>query len=250
LLEQTGWIECFPVLQAMAQTPQDPQWHPEGDVFVHTAHACDAAVAIAQREGFDASQRTILLIATLRHDFGKVETTVPNERGRWIAPRHAERGCDLAAAFLRRMRAPETLVDMVLPLIAQHMIMLGMPKNSAPPARVVRQLARELAPATIRLWAAVCEADSSGRPPKPPHNPVAAWLPVAEALAVQAAQPKPLLLGRHLLSLGYRPGPGLGTVLRVAFEAQLDGSFQDLDTAIQWVRERYSEGNVSSSPVE
>ena len=52
---------------------------------------------------------------------------------------------------------------MALPLIAPHMIMLGMPKGAAPPARVVRRRVRQLAPGTIRLGAAVCEADSSGR---------------------------------------------------------------------------------------
>ena len=137
------------------------------------------------------------------------------------------------------MRAPERLVELVVPLVGQHMAMLGMPKDEPPPARVVRRLARGLAPATIRMWAAVCEADSSGRPPRPPHNPVATWLPVAAALAVRDAQPKPLLLGRHLLPLGFRPGPGLGAILRAAFEAQLDGVFQDVEGAIHWVRERY-----------
>ncbi len=246
VLRQTGWIECFPLLHAMAQTPQDPVWHPEGDVFTHTAYACDAAAAIAQREGFDEKQRLVLLAAALCHDFGKIETTTRNTHGRWIAPGHAERGAARAAEFLRTMRAPEWLVELVVPLVGQHMVMLGMPKDKSPPARVVRRLARGLAPATIRMWAGVCEADSSGRPPRPPHNPVAAWLPVAEALAVEDAQPKPLLLGRHLLPLGYQPGPGLGAVLRAAFEAQLDGVFQDVEEAIHWVRERHPVDGVPS----
>lgn len=242
VLRQTGWIECFPVLHAMGQTPQDPIWHPEGDVFTHTAYACDAAAAIADREGFDERQRLVLLMATLCHDFGKIETTTRNTYGRWIAPGHAERGVTLAGEFLRTMQASEWLVELVAPLVEQHMVMLRMPKDEAPPARVVRRLARRLAPATIRMWAALCEADASGRPPRPPRNPVAAWLPVAEALAVEDAQPKPLLLGRHLLPLGYQPGPGLGAILRTTFEAQLDGVFQDVEGAIHWVRERYPGG--------
>ncbi len=241
LLEQTGWIKCFPVLDTMARTPQDPVWHPEGNVFIHTVHACDAAVTIAQREGLDENQRTVLLLATLCHDFGKIETTVRNDRGRWIAPGHAERGSDLAAAFLRGMHASEQVVDLVLPLVAQHMVTLGMPKHAPPSARVVRRLVRELAPATIHLWAAVCEADSSGRPPKPPQNPGATWLQVAEALVVQDAQPQPLIGGRHLLALGYTPGPTLGSILRAAFEAQRDGCFEDVDGAVRWVREHFPE---------
>jgi tRNA nucleotidyltransferase (CCA-adding enzyme) len=239
LLERTGWLEKFPARAELKRTQQDPSWHPEGDVFVHTAHACDVAVEIAERESFDSQQRLVLLLAVLCHDIGKPLTTVRNDEDRWISPDHAERGMVLVEAFLNAMRAPSWVVEMVVPLVAEHMAMLAVPKGDVPSKRVVRRLSARLAPASIRLWAAVCEADASGRPPRPRKNPVAGWLAVADELALQEAQPQAILLGRHLISLGYEPGPKMGDMLKAAFEAQLDGEFQDVVEGLQWVKDHY-----------
>jgi tRNA nucleotidyltransferase (CCA-adding enzyme) len=175
----------------------------------------------------------------LCHDFGKSQTTVRNDQGRWISPEHAERGTTLAEAFLGGMRAPGSVVETIVPLVAEHMAMLAISANEMPSPRVVRKLARRLAPATIELWAAVCEADASGRPPKPRRNPVSQWMAVANQLALLDAEPRPLLLGRHLIPLGYLPGREMGTILKTAFEAQIDGEFQTLDEGIQWVQQHY-----------
>ena len=236
VLEQTGWAANFPILQAMIETPQDPDWHPEGDVFVHTCHVCDVAVDIAARERFDPKQRTALLFGALCHDFGKTTTTAKNERGRWIAYQHSDEGVPLAQEFLEAMRAPGWLIDMVLPLVDCHMAHVYHSEDRDPSLRVIRRLALRLDPATIQLWAAVCEADASGRPPLPRKNPVADWQRVADELALQDSKPKPLLLGRHLIPLGYAPGPQMGTILKSAFEAQLDGKIGTVEDGIQWVR--------------
>jgi tRNA nucleotidyltransferase (CCA-adding enzyme) len=55
---------------------------------------------------------------------------------------------------------------------------------------------------------------------------------------IENEKPKPILLGRHLLELGMEPGPVFGRILKPAFEAQLDGVFEDLDGALAWARER------------
>jgi tRNA nucleotidyltransferase (CCA-adding enzyme) len=248
LLERTGWINNFPVLAAMRSTPQDPVWHPEGDVFTHTAHACDAAVEIAEREGFDSEQRTILMFAVLCHDFGKAVTTARNDEGRWVAPEHAERGRTLAGEFLAAMRAPGRVAEWVLPLVVEHMAMLGYSRDQAPSARVVRRLASRLAPATFRLWSAVCESDSSGRPPRPKGNPVAAWVAVADQLALHDDKPQPLLLGRHLIPLGYPPGVGMGAILRSAFEAQLDGEIRSVAEGLEWVQAHHPNSTPPGYP--
>jgi len=239
VLERTGWITSFPILQAMADTPQDPDWHPEGDVFVHTGHVCDVAVEIADREQFDVKQRAVLLFAALCHDFGKTTTTTRNERGRWIAYQHSDEGVPPARQFLEAMRAPSWLVDAVLPLVACHMIHVTHPEDHDPSLRVVRRLAHRLAPATIQLWAAVCEADASGRPPLPRKNPVEDWQRVANELALQDSKPKPLLLGRHLIPLGYPPGQQLGLILMSAFESQLDGEFTSVEGGLEWVQAKF-----------
>ncbi|MCD8478867.1 MAG: HD domain-containing protein, partial [Candidatus Cloacimonetes bacterium] len=95
VLLQTGWIEAFPEILAMVGLPQDPVWHPEGDVFTHTLHTCDAAAMLAAREHLDRPNRVLLLLASLAHDFGKATTTVRNAEGRWTSPRHDKEGVPL-----------------------------------------------------------------------------------------------------------------------------------------------------------
>ena len=240
LLDRTGWIVNFPVLHQMTQISQDPIWHPEGNVFVHTTHCCDVAVEIADREGLDSQQREILVFATLCHDFGKTTTTTKNDHNRWIAPEHAAAGAEVAKNFLAGMKAPSWLLESVLPLVAEHMVRIDHPKHRKPSARVVRRLATRLTPATVRLWSWVCEADHNGRPPRPKKDPVAEWVEVAECLELQDGKPQPLLLGRHLIPLGYPPGPSMGVILKAAFEAQLDGEIQSVEEAIVWVQDHHA----------
>jgi tRNA nucleotidyltransferase (CCA-adding enzyme) len=231
-LERSGWDAHYPVFPGMRATPQDPQWHPEGDVWVHTVHVCDAAAEIAEREGLAEDDRAVLLFAALCHDFGKVTTTRRNEVGRWVAPEHAAAGVEPTRAFLEAIGAPTFLHEQVPPLVREHMVHLATPRSSP---RVVRRLATRLHPATVRMWGHVVEADHSGRPPLPKANPVTDWVELAGQLGIIGQQPRPLVLGRHLLPLGWQPGPRLGEVLREAFEAQLDGAFANLEGGLTWI---------------
>ena len=89
-------------------------------------------------------------------------------------------------------------------------------------------------------------ADARGRPPVPPEETLARihdLVTTAEALQVKNTPPRPLLLGRHLVSLGYKPGPAFKPLLDAAFEAQLDGAFNDEPAAMTWLRSRLLETN-------
>lgn len=81
------------------------------------------------------------------------------------------------------------------------------------------------------------QADHNGRPPNPPATPdgLARLRAQAGELQLEAAAPKPIVLGRHLLELGLNPGPELGRMLAAAFEAQLEGKFNDPDGGCRWV---------------
>ena len=74
-LAQTGWIQHFPEIQALQSTPQDPQWHPEGSVWNHTVHVCDAMLELPEWRQADETTRIVLLLAALTHDLGKPQTT-------------------------------------------------------------------------------------------------------------------------------------------------------------------------------
>ena len=235
MLSETTWIQKYPVLNSMVETPQDPIWHPEGNVFLHTGHVCNAAADIALREKLTANDRLILLFAALCHDMGKPETTIQNEDGRWIAPRHADVGVQFAEEFLTLINAPKWLTENVKPLVKEHMAHVSH-HGVTPSDRTVRRLANRLVPVTIRLWSLVCESDASGRPPLSRVNPVTDWVTVAQNLAVKNNKPKPILMGRHLLELGLKPGKKMGEILTEAFDRQLDGEFDNLPDAIRWAK--------------
>src|SRR6185295_18055012 len=74
-LEATEWIEHFPEVNALRGVPQDPEWHPEGDVFVHTLHCLDALATLPAWREADATRRIVFTLAVLAHDFGKPATT-------------------------------------------------------------------------------------------------------------------------------------------------------------------------------
>lgn len=234
ILQRTGWIRFFPEIEALVGVPQDPQWHPEGDCFVHTQHVCNAAAKVAERDGNSVELRRILLFAALCHDFGKAVTTQKNDQGRWIAPEHAPRGVPLAESFLQRIHCPLQLIEKITPLVSEHMVHI-FTTDSVPSDRAVRRLANRLHPACIQMLSQVIEADHSGRPPLPAGNPFTAWLDVAAKVALAQERPKPILLGRHLIARGHTPGPEMGQILNAAFEAQLDGHFEDLNGALDWL---------------
>ncbi|MGD9753077.1 MAG: polynucleotide adenylyltransferase, partial [Acidimicrobiia bacterium] len=103
-------------------------------------------------------------------------------------------------------------------------------------ASAVRRLARRVG--RLDRLLRVAEADRNGRPPSPRDDfPAASWLlETAEALAVLDAPPQPLVLGRHLIELGLRPGPSFKPLLDACFEAQLDGRITTLDEGVELVR--------------
>ncbi|MEP6962855.1 MAG: polynucleotide adenylyltransferase, partial [Acidobacteriota bacterium] len=79
-LKDSGWDVHFPEIAKLAGTPQDPEWHPEGDVGIHTMFVVDAAAHIAERDGLIGDDRAVLLFSSLCHDFAKPATTALRER--------------------------------------------------------------------------------------------------------------------------------------------------------------------------
>lgn len=239
VLEETGWLRHFPEVAALRGTEQEPEWHPEGDVFTHTQCCLDALVALpAWREG-EAHARRLLMFGVLAHDFGKPATTSHAERRgqlRWISPGHEAAGGPIAEAFLRRIGAPLELDAPVRALVVNHLAHHH--GQAVFTDTSVRRLARRLAPATIDELAAVMRADSNGRPPltsPDTHARIDTLVAQAHALALSQSAPRPIVLGRHLIALGHRPSAGFKAVLDAAFEAQLDGAFYDEAGGVVWL---------------
>jgi tRNA nucleotidyltransferase (CCA-adding enzyme) len=192
---------------------------------------CDAAAEIASREQLSPENRMILMFAALCHDLGKPATTVRNEQGRWSSPAHDKAGEEPTISFLKSINSPNWLIENVVPLVVEHMAHV----HCEPTHRIVRRLANRLHPSNLKMWSAVCEADHSGRPPKPAANPVIEWMELAKEVKVDDGKPKPILMGRHLLELGEKPGKEMGEKLKKAFQAQLDGLFSTPEEGIAWL---------------
>jgi len=232
VLEKSGWIELYPELAAMRSCPQNTRWHPEGDVWTHTCLTVDQAACVATARGWQDERRLYLVLAALCHDIGKPATTIDDGNGCIRSPGHSMEGTEINSRFMQRIGAPASAVAAIAPLIREHMTHM----HGTPTKRAVRRLSHRLQPVNIALWEALVEADASSRPPHPPARPALSWLNEAQALGHHEEKPVPIVNGRMLMAMGVQPGPGMGKLIAAAYEAQLDGAFDNEDTARQWCR--------------
>jgi tRNA nucleotidyltransferase (CCA-adding enzyme) len=193
--------------------------------------------AFAAERSDEEREDLVVGLAVLCHDFGKPSTT-ELENGRITAKRHEPAGEARTRSFLGRMSNEQTLIDEVVVLVGAHLAPLQLFQARAGDA-AVRRLARRVG--RIDRLVRVARADRAGRPPLPPGRFAAGdWLlERARALEVEAAAPRPIVKGRHLLHLGLRPGPELGSILKDCYAAQLEGEFSTLEGGIDYVRRRW-----------
>lgn len=224
-LKACNWLQYFPELEALVDCEQDPEWHPEGDVWVHTGHCMNA---FAQKRTGDLWEDLIVGLAVLCHDFGKPMTTYSDDTGRIRSPLHDIEGLPPSQKFLARLTRQKKIFEEVLPLVKHHMRPLALYRDQAGSSAIRRLAARVQ---RIDRLVRVAYADKCGRPPIPPDDfPEGEWLlEQTRRLDIEANAPRPLLLGRHLLDLGITPGPLFRQLLDQAYEAQLEGLFNDLE---------------------
>ncbi|HLH42944.1 MAG TPA: HD domain-containing protein [Bryobacteraceae bacterium] len=240
-LKKTGWAVHFPEIAGLDGVPQDPEWHPEGDVGRHTMLVVDAGARIAVRERLEGDDRAVLLFAALSHDFAKPATTALRERDgrlRWTSWDHEAQGGPMARAFLERIGIKNSIVAQVQKLVENHLAHSSIGKDPTP--RAIRRLAMRLAPANIAQLMHLMEADHSGRPPLPaglPENAIRIR-EMAREQAVERMPPPALIFGRHVLPyFNNRPGKHIGEILDAAYEAQLDGAFSTEQEALKWLQD-------------
>lgn len=226
----------FPELAALIDCPQEPEWHPEGDVWTHNLLVVDQARR--RIDGLPRAHQVTLMLAAVCHDFGKPATTALID-GRIRSRNHEEMGVKPATTFLDRLQIHSldgyNVREQVLGLVAHH-LKPGMWHTARDGVGdgAFRRLARKV---DLELLAHLATADCLGRTGKFDCSAMEWFRARAEALGVEHAPPKPILMGRHLLKLGIPPGPRIGTLLQQIYERQLDGEITTLETAIDAVTE-------------
>jgi tRNA nucleotidyltransferase (CCA-adding enzyme) len=229
--------ELFPEIKALLDVPQDPEWHPEGDVFVHTLLVVDRARELIADLPYP--KQVSVMLAALAHDLGKPATTELID-GRLRSRGHEEAGVEPTLSFLDKLNL-HTLDGydvraQVVALVRDH-LKPGeyYKKREEVGDGAFRRLARKC---ELDLLYRVAKADSLGRnadwiPPERWYDAEAQewFIKRARELEVEEKAPTPILLGRHLLEMGLEPGPRVGEITRAVYEMQLDGGVRTLDEA-------------------
>jgi poly(A) polymerase len=221
LLDETGLlVQVLPEIAAMKGVEQPPQFHPEGDVWVHT---------LMLLEQLEAGCPATLGWGALLHDVGKPPTFTRTDRVRFNG--HVEMGVAMGAEICRRFRFSNDETRMVLALIENHMRFADVHRMKA--STLKRFFRLEAFEQHLALHRMDCLAASGN---------LENWEFAREALASmgeEAVRPKPLLTGRELIAAGYAPGAGFKEMLRMAEDAQLDGTVTTQEEALALVRARF-----------
>jgi tRNA nucleotidyltransferase (CCA-adding enzyme) len=221
----------FPELKALVGCPQEPEWHPEGDVWIHTLMVLDQART--RIDDLARPHQIALMLGAVCHDVGKPPTTEFRD-GRIRSIDHEQAGLEPATRLLDRLNV-HTMggVDVrkeVLGMVAHHLKPLSFAK-AVPQAGdgAFRRLAQKV---DLELLARLAMSDCRGRGGEHNCSGITWFLERARALGVQHAAPDPIVKGRHLIELGVRPGPEMGEILRAIYERQLDGGVVTLEDGL------------------
>lgn len=230
--------QLFPEMKSLVGVPQEPEWHPEGDVDVHTLMVADEARKLIDELSY--AKKVAVMLGAVCHDFGKPPTTQFFD-GRWRSHNHDEAGVEPTLTFLDRLGIHTIhgfdVRNQIVQLVRFHLKPGAYYwSKSKVGDGAFRRLARKVEP---DLLYRVAKADSLGRNPD--------WLPQekrfgSEAqewfiekvreLKVEERAPDSILMGRHLIELGLKPGPQFKKILEAVYELQMDGTVTTLDEAI------------------
>ena len=233
--------KLFPELQTLVGVPQEPEWHPEGDVDVHTMMVADEARKLIDDLPYE--KKVTVMLAAVAHDFGKPPTTKFFD-GRWRSHSHDEAGVEPTISFLDRLGLYTIngfdVREQVIQLVRYHLKPGEFYKANAKQAigdGAFRRLARKVEP---DLLYRVAKADSLGRYPDGDRTKMIFGSEAQEwfiervrDLKIEARPPAPILLGRHLIELGLEPSRQFKTILDAVYEMQLDGKVNTLDEAVE-----------------
>lgn len=252
LLLRIGVAErYYPELFVLTQTPQDPEWHPEGNVWIHTMMALDRAAVIARKHAppFSEEERLQILLGTLCHDLGKPMTTKPAPKAGIMHLRslgHEAAGEEPTKKMLGRLRFSHQTCDATLKATQRHLqpgaLFRVAEKENWPEDRyvnAVRKLIRTIHPMSWEVLLAVAEADHQGRAlpdALTSFDPVVSrFREVVETHGLNKNPTGTLIRGEDVIKRGIAPGPEVGAIVRAVERARDEGAISTREDAIAYL---------------
>jgi tRNA nucleotidyltransferase (CCA-adding enzyme) len=231
LARELGVIhQLLPEMEPLYDCPQDPEWHPEGNVWIHTLMVIDQARQL--NADLDRPRLATVMLGAVCHDLGKPATTALID-GRVKSPGHEAEGVGPSIRILDRLNV-HTLDNFdvraqALGLVTEHLRPMAFFKaRETVTDGAFRRLAHKV---DLELLARFARSDCHGRTGTFDCSGIDWFLERARSLGVEHRPPAPILLGRHLIELGVEPGPRMGEILRAVYELQLDGEVAELEAA-------------------
>lgn len=223
-LVDSGWIKWFPELDALRGVPQNPEWHPEGDVWEHTKKVVDAAAHLKQYIPED--WKLAYMYGALLHDVGKAITTTED----LTSYGHDMAGGPIATEFINRLTNNKKLTDNVIKIVTTHMRPGNLYRANAK-GSAWKRLHNEL-PLNIAAYVSKADYLGTGDRTFDESHPTSE---IALELFEKYGQEKiaPILRGRDLITIGYKPGPELGKILKQAYEHQIEEDITDKEILLE-----------------
>jgi len=221
LLDQSGLLAVIlPEIEALKGCEQPAQFHPEGDVFVHTRLMLGLLAPNA-----NAAQ----VMAVLLHDIGKPATRSFDEADQRIRFNgHDKVGAEMTEAVMARLRFPRQEIDLVIEAVRNHMIFKDVRRMR--PAKLRRFMARPHFGIELELHRLDCAGS---------HRDLDNYqflVNKAAEFSQEPLIPAPLVRGGDLISMGLKPGPRIGELLEAVQTAQLEGEIKTRAEAIEWLK--------------
>ena len=221
LLDETGLLgEVLPEIKALQGVEQPPQFHPEGDDWVHTMMMLDGL----------HSPTPTLALGVLLHDVGKPPTFTVRDRIRF--DNHVEVGAKMGEEICHRLRLSSRETERVVELVRHHLRFKDFPRMRR--STQLRFLRMEGFDEHLELHRLDCLAS---------HGDLSNYEMARRLLGETPAEqikPQPLLRGDDLIAQGYKPGPVFKQILQAVEDAQLEGSIQSREEALQLVAEQFA----------
>ena len=217
-------------MEPLYDCPQDPEWHPEGNVWIHTLMVIDRAREL--NGDLDRPRLATIMLGAVCHDLGKPATTAVID-GRVKSPNHEAIGVEPATKVLDRFSVNTLdgfdVRTQVLGLVVEHLRPIAFFKaRDTVTDGAFRRLAQKV---DLELLTRFARADCTGRTGSFDCSGIEWFIERARTLGVEHKPPAPILLGRHLIEMGVLPGPQMGQILRAVYELQLDSAVTTLDQA-------------------